>query len=123
MNTVLWVIQIVLAVAFAVAGFGKLTQPREKLQQRMDWVEDFPDRTIKLIGAVEVLGAVGLVLPAATGILPWLTPLAAAGLAVVMLLAAATHLRRREYPMIVVNLVLFALSAFVAWQRFGPEAF
>ena len=123
MNTVLWVIQIGLALAFVAAGFGKLTQPREKLQQRMDWVEDFPERTIKLIGAAEVLGAVGLVVPAATGILPWLTPLAAACLAVVMLLAAATHARRREYPMIAVNLVLFALSAFVAWQRFGPKAF
>jgi hypothetical protein len=72
---------------------------------------------------VELLAAIGLVLPAATGILPWLTPLAAAGLALVMLLAAITHLRRKEPRAVVVNAVLFALSAFVAWQRFGLQSF
>lgn len=123
MNTTLWVIQIVLAVVFAGAGVGKLTQPREKLVERMAWAEDFTDAQVKGIGAVELLGAIGLVLPAATGILTWLTPLAAAGLAVTMLLAALVHVRRKEMPFVAVNLVLAALAAFVAWQRFGPQAF
>ena len=123
MNTTLWVIQIVLALAFLAAGAGKLTQPREKLVERMAWAEDFSPGTIKLIGAVEVLGAVGLVLPALTGVLVWLTPLAAAGLAVTMVLAAVVHVRRGETQMVVVNLVLGLLAAFVAWQRFGPQAF
>ena len=123
MNIALWIIQIVLAVAFALAGIGKLTQPTEKLQERMGWVDDFSPGTVKLIGAAEVLAAIGLVLPAATGILPWLTPLAALGLVVIMLLAVPVHLRRHEAPMAAVNVVLALLAAFVAWQRFGPNAF
>lgn len=123
MNTVLWILQIVLAVAFGLAGFGKLTQPREKMQERMGWVEDYSPRTITLIGALEVLAAIGLIVPAATGILPWLTPLAALGLVVIMVLAVPVHLRRNETPMAVVNVVLALLAAFVAWQRFGPNSF
>ena len=123
MNTALWVIQIVLAVFFAGAGLAKLTQPREKLMARMEWAEDFTDGQVKAIGAVELLGAIGLVLPAATGILTWLTPLAAAGLAVTMVLAALVHVRRNELAFVPVNLVLAALAAFVAWQRFGPQSF
>jgi hypothetical protein len=123
MNTVLWVLQIALALAFGLAGIGKLSQPKDKLQERMGWVEDFSPRTVKLIGALELLAALGLVLPAATGILPWLTPLAALGLVVVMALAIPVHLRRGEVPMVAVNVVLGLLAAFVAWQRFGPNAF
>jgi uncharacterized membrane protein YphA (DoxX/SURF4 family) len=123
MNTALWVIQIVLALMFGMAGVMKLSQPRASLQARLPWVEDFSDGTVKLIGAVELLAAIGLVLPAATGILPWLTPLAAAGLALVMVLAAITHVRRKEWQAVVLNAVLFALAAFVAWQRFGPQSF
>lgn len=123
MNTLLWILQIVLAVAFAFAGIGKLTQPREKLAERMGWVEDFSQGTVRLIGALELLAAVGLVLPAATGILPWLTPLAALGLVVVMLLAIPVHVRRHELPNVAVNVVLALVAAFVAWQRFGPHAF
>ena len=123
MNTVLWIVQIVLAAAFGIAGIGKLTQPKEKLQERMGWVEDYSANTVKLIGAAELLAAIGLILPAATGILPWLTPLAALGLVVVMVLAIPVHLRRHETPMVVVNVVLALLAAFVAWQRLGPNAF
>ena len=72
---------------------------------------------LRAIGTWEVLGALGVVLPALTGILPWLTPLAAAGLSVNMGGAMATHLRRKEYPMIVANLVLLALAAFVVYVR------
>lgn len=123
MNTVLWILQIVLAAAFGLAGIGKLTQPKEKLQERMGWVEDYSANTVKLIGTAELLAAIGLILPAATGILPWLTPLAALGLVVIMVLAIPVHLRRHETPMVVVNVVLALLAAFVAWQRFGPNAF
>ncbi len=122
-NTLLWILQIVLAIAFGLAGFGKLTQPREKMQERMGWVEDYSPRTITLIGTLELLAAIGLILPAATGILPWLTPLAALGLVVVMVLAIPVHLRRHEAAMVVVNVVLALVAAFVAWQRFGPNSF
>lgn len=123
MNIVLWVIAGVLAALFAMAGLMKVTQPKEKLAQNMGWVEDFSAGTVKFIGTVEILGAIGLILPAAVGIATILTPLAAAGLAVTMVLAAIVHARRKEYQGIGVNLALFALATFVAVMRFGPQSF
>lgn len=118
MNTVVWIVQILLALAFGMVGIMKLTQPKEKLAQQMKWVENFSPNTVKAIGVVEILGALGLVLPALTGILPILTALAGVGLALTMIGAALTHLRLKEYPNIVVNAVLLALAAFVAYGRF-----
>ncbi len=124
MDVILWVVAGVLAAAFLAAGLMKVTQPRKKLRDSgMPWVEDFSDGAVKGIGALEVLGAIGLILPAALDILPVLVPIAATGLALVMVGAAFTHARRREPQAIAVNLVLLALAAFVAWGRFGPYAF
>ncbi len=118
MGIALWVVQGLLAVAFLGAGATKLSQPKEKLAKNMAWVEDFSPGTVRLIGALEVVGAIGLVLPALTGILPWLTPLAALGLVLTMIGAALTHLRRTEYGNIAVNAVLLVLAAFVVYGRF-----
>jgi uncharacterized membrane protein YphA (DoxX/SURF4 family) len=123
MNVFLWVLQALLALAFLGAGTMKLLQPKKKLQERMAYVEDFSEPTVKFIGAVEALGALGLILPAATGIAPILTPLAATGLAVIMALAVAVHLRRGEAKMTPVNVVLFVIAAIIAWGRFGPYHF
>ncbi|HET7802538.1 MAG TPA: DoxX family protein [Humibacillus xanthopallidus] len=123
MNVVLWIIQGVLAAAFLAAGIMKSTQPKAKLQEKLPWVEDFSQGTVRLIGVVEILAAIGLVLPALTGIAPILTPLAATGLVIVMVLAAGVHVRRKEYSGVVVNAVLLVLAALVAWGRFGPYAF
>jgi hypothetical protein len=117
MGTALWVAQVLLAVAFLGAGATKLSQPKEKLAKNMAWVEDFSQGTVRLIGALEVLGAIGLVLPALTGILPWLTPLAALGLALLMAGAVYTHLRRKEGPAGVPPAVLLLLAALVAVGR------
>src|SRR5680860_699166 len=105
---------------FAFAGVLKATQPREKLMANMPWVEDFSANTVRFIGTMEFLAAVGLILPAVTGIAPVLTPLAATGLAVMMVLAAATHARRKEPQAIAINSVLFIVAVVVAWGRFGP---
>lgn len=123
MNITLWIIAAVLAVVFFMAGLMKAMQPKEKLAANMGWVEDFSAGTVKFIGVVEMLGALGLILPAAFGIAPILTPLAATGLAITMVLAAVVHARRKESQMIVVNVVLLALAAFVAVMRFGSQAF
>jgi uncharacterized membrane protein YphA (DoxX/SURF4 family) len=123
MNTVLWVIQVVLAATFLFAGGSKVARPKEALRQQMAWVDDFSTGTVKLIGTLEILAAIGLILPALTGIAPVLTPLAAVGLVVLMALAAATHLRRKEWTIIPANLVLLVLAAVVAWGRFGPYSF
>lgn len=123
MNVALWIAQVLLALAFLGAGAMKLTQPKEKLEPTIGWVADFSQPAVRLIATAEVLGALGLVLPAATGIATVLTPLAATGLAAVMVGAVITHARRSEPQMIVVNLVLLVIAAFVAWGRFGPYSF
>jgi uncharacterized membrane protein YphA (DoxX/SURF4 family) len=120
MNILLWVIQVVLAVVFVGAGITKASRPKEKLVPQLPWVEDFSASTVRFIGVVEILGGLGLLLPAVTGIAPILTPLAAAGLALVMVLAAITHIRRREPSAVAVNAVLFVLAIVVAVGRFGP---
>ncbi|HET9516556.1 MAG TPA: DoxX family protein [Actinoplanes sp.] len=124
MNVVLWVIAAVLAVAFLGAGALKLLQPKEKLiASGLTWVEDSSAAAVKALGAVEILGAIGLILPALVDIAPILVPLAATGLAVTMIGAAITHFRRGELQSIAVNVVLFVLAAVVAWGRFGDWAF
>jgi uncharacterized membrane protein YphA (DoxX/SURF4 family) len=123
MNVLLWLLQIALAVVFAMAGLTKLTQPRERLASTMGWVQDFSDNTVKTIGTLELLAAVGLILPAWTGIAPVLTPLAATGLVLLMIGAVVTHSRRHERQMMTLNLVLFVLALIVAWGRFGPYAY
>jgi uncharacterized membrane protein YphA (DoxX/SURF4 family) len=117
MGIALWVAQVLLAVAFLGAGATKLMQPKEKLAKNMGWVEDFSQPTVRLIGALEVLGAIGVVLPALTGILPWLTPLAALGLVLLMAGAVYTHLRREEGSAVVPPAVLLLLAALVAVGR------
>ena len=124
MNIALWIAAGVLAAAFLAAGLMKITGKREQMIERMPWVADFPQGQIKAIGAIEVLGALGLILPAVTGIAPILVPLAATGLAITMVLAAIMHLRRGDgFGAVVPNTVLFALAVFVAWGRFGAYAF
>ena len=120
MNVIIWVLQVVLALAFLAAGLTKLTQPRQKLATTMGWVEDFSDPGVRTIGALELLGALGLLLPALTGVATVLVPVAAVGLALLMVGAAATHRRRGELPMIGINAVLLVLAVVVAWARFGP---
>ena len=123
MNAALWAVQVILAIMFMMAGAMKLMRDKEDLVEKMGWVEDFSQSTIRLIGVAELMGAIGLILPALTGIAPILTPLAASGIAAVAMGATVVHIRRREYPMALMTMMLFALSVFVAWGRFGPEAF
>lgn len=118
----LWVAQAMLAFAFLGSGFMKLTTPHEALSAQMRWAADAPAALILFIGAAEVAGALGLILPSITRIQPKLTPLAAAGLATVMVLASGTHLLYGELGMIAVNAVLGGLAAFVAWGRSGAAA-
>jgi putative oxidoreductase len=114
----LWIAQSFTALAFLGAGSLKLTKPIAELATKMSFVPHFPDVAVRAIGAAEVLGAVGLILPMALRIAPWLTPLAAAGLTVLMLGGAATHAALGDPPgAIVPSLVLASLSAWIAWGR------
>jgi uncharacterized membrane protein YphA (DoxX/SURF4 family) len=113
----LWVAQVLLALVFLMAGGTKLTLPMEALSEQMPWVSGAMGGAVRFIGIAEVLGALGLILPAATRIVPRLTGLAALGLTTVMVLAAILHLSRGEAPMVVVNAALGGLGAFIAWGR------
>jgi uncharacterized membrane protein YphA (DoxX/SURF4 family) len=119
MNVFLWIVAIVLAAVFLASGMGKLVRGKEKLAASgQGWVEPFSPPVIRLIGAVEVLGAVGVILPWALDVASVLTPVAALGLFVVMLGAIVTHGRRREFPNVAVNIVLGALALVLAIGRF-----
>ncbi|MGI9003831.1 MAG: DoxX family protein [Pseudonocardia sp.] len=121
MNIVVWILQIVLALAFLASGGMKLARPRPALvASGMGFAEDFSDGAVKGIGALEVLGAIGLILPALTGIAPILTPIAALGLALVMVGAVVVDVRRKDQ--FVPALVLGVLALAVAILRFGPYA-
>jgi DoxX-like family len=118
MNIGLWIVQGLLAFAYVAAGLFKISTPRLKLAEKgMGWTKDFSDTQVKLIGLAELVGAVGLVAPWASGIAPVLTPVAASCLVVIMGGALATHLRRKET--VVPPLILGLLSLAVALGRFG----
>jgi uncharacterized membrane protein YphA (DoxX/SURF4 family) len=113
MNIALWVIQALLAVMYLMAGSMKAFMTA-KAKETLPWAKRHPDNYVRLIGTVEVLGALGLILPMLTGILPWLTPLAAAGLTLVQLLAIfIEHVPNKEYKALPLNLVLLVLAALV----------
>lgn len=111
----LWIVNGVLAAVYLAVGLNKALRSKPALQANaaMAWTEDFPPAAIKLIGVLEVLGALGLVLPLATGIAPVLTPVAAVGLVLLMSGAVATHIRRRETPLPPLVLGLVAVASAV----------
>ena len=118
MNAVLWILQLVLCLKFvSVAYTHGLRADQAKMQRGMQRMGAVARPLLTLIALCAFLGGVGLILPAATGILTWLTPLAAALLALMMLLAVGFHVACRETPNVVVGLILFALAAFVFYGR------
>jgi hypothetical protein len=124
-NLVLWIGQILLALAFLAAGsmhaFGF---EQSSTRPGMTWLAAVGRDRMRIIGVLEILGAIGLVLPAATGVLPWLTPVAATCLAVLMVLAIVLHARRSgEGPNIVLNVVLGVIAALIAYGRFVVAPF
>ncbi|MEA2535233.1 MAG: hypothetical protein QOJ93_3044 [Actinomycetota bacterium] len=123
MDTALWIVQVLIALAFVGAGLIHVTQ-RGRGTGFFAWMSVVPKPALTMIGVLEIAGAAGLVLPPATGIALWLTPLAAALLALVVVFAAVFHLRRVGEGMnAVTNLVLAALAAFVAYGRLVLEPY
>lgn len=117
MNIALWIAQGLLAAMYLMAGTMKTFQT-EKIRPTMTWTQGRSDAFIRFVGMAELLGAFGLILPLFTGILPWLTILAAIGLTIIQVLAIfSEHLPRKEYNIIPVNIVLLALAIFVIIGR------
>jgi hypothetical protein len=126
MNVALWVAAGLLAVVFVVSGAVKLLVPKEKiaaLHAAGEWTRDFSPGALRAIAVVELLGAIGLILPAALNIAPMLVPIAASGAVLLFIGAAIMRLRRGERATIVVDLLYLALAAFVVAGRFGPWSF
>ncbi len=123
MNIVLWILQALLAGLFGMSGAMKASSSKDAIKekggQNMAWVDSLSDSNVKIIGILEVLAAIGLILPQVTGVLPWLTPLAAVGLVLTMIGAMALHAKRGDgAPAIIANAVLLLVAAFVALGRF-----
>ena len=116
MGIAVWILQFLLAIAFCAAGLMKLLRPKDELRERMAWVEGVTPRGIKLVGLIELLGGLGLVLPALTGIAPILTLLAAIGLALVMVAAIIVHRRIGDpVPQMIPALLLLVLLLLCIW--------
>jgi hypothetical protein len=126
MNVALWVVAGLLAVVL-LGSSAKMFVPKAKMAGMLGgqsrWVEGFSPGALKALGVLELLGAVGLILPAALDIAPVLVPLAASGAVLLFVGAVIMRLRRGERATIAVDLVCLAMAAFVAWGRFGPESF
>ena len=115
----LWIATGLLALVFLAAGVTKSTTPREKLVPKMAYMADLSDGQARTVGILEFLGALGLVLPAATGILPWLTPVAAFALALTMAGGAALHIKRKESFVPALVLGILALVVGIGWVLIG----
>lgn len=114
----LWVVQVLLALFFLMAGFNHGIRPIEEAVKTSTWITSIPAALARFIGFAELAGAIGLILPAVTRIKPWLTPLAAVGLAIIMGLAIPFHILRGEANVIGIHAIVVALSVFVAWGRY-----
>lgn len=123
MTIALWVVQGLLALLFLYAGISKASLPLSTVKKIFPWANDVPSRLTRFIGLSELFGALGLILPAVTGILPWLTFAAAIGLVLVMLSAAFFHGSRREFSGIGLNVVLLGLLLFVVISRWVVAPF
>ena len=124
MNAVLWVGQVLVALVFLGAGYShSFGYTKSSENPRMIWMKAMSPAVVRTIGILEILGSIGLILPAVTGIWPWLTSLAALLLGVVMVLAAGFHLSRREYPAVVFNAVLALLALGIAFGRLVVSPF
>jgi uncharacterized membrane protein YphA (DoxX/SURF4 family) len=113
----LWALQIVVSALFLLAGYGHLIA-YARTREKIAWIRDVPEPVVRAIGVAELAGAVGVVAPHATGILPWLTPVAAAGLALLMLGAVGFHVRRKEWGYVGLVGTQALLAAIVAYGRY-----
>ena len=115
-NIALWLAQGFLALIFIWAAYTKLFQPLEEAAKMLPWAKDNPG-LVKFTGIVELLAVLGIILPSALRIQPWLTVYAAYGIIVLMISAAVFHISRGEASLIGMNIFFLLLAAFVAWGR------
>lgn len=117
LRLMLWAVQVLLALFFLMAGYSHALVPYEQIAQQATWMKDVPHALGRFIGYAEMAGGLGLIIPAAIRIAPWLTPLATLGLATIMILAIPFHIVRGEASVVWMHALLAALALFVAWGR------
>ncbi|MFF3562151.1 DoxX family protein [Streptomyces sp. NPDC002574] len=115
MHVAYWIVAGLLALFYAYAGGKKLLQTRERLRPMMGWVDRVPMPLVRVIGGLEVLGALGLVLPPLTGVAPGLAIAAAVGLVLIQIGGTVLHLSRGEVRVIGLNIVLLLAAAAAVW--------
>ncbi|MBH28301.1 MAG: hypothetical protein CL789_03590 [Chloroflexi bacterium] len=118
MHVTLWVLQIILGICFMALGIMHFTIP-PNLPQQMNWFYELSPFLHYFSGSAEILGSLGLILPGITKIQTRLTPLAGLGLALLMIGAAGYHIIRGEIQSLPTNIVLFAISAYIAYGRWN----
>lgn len=125
MNLSLWIAAGLLAAVALVGGITKTFVPKTKLAVARggEWTAGASVGFVKTLGVLELLAAVGLILPAITNIAPVMVPITAVCWVLLMIGAMITHGRLRQYEFVVLNLAYLALAVFIAWGRFGPESF
>lgn len=125
MNLALWITTGLLAVVSLASGIIKTFIPVEKLakQPGAKWVENASASFVRTIGVLEILAAIGLIVPALVNVAPIMVPVTAVCWMLLMIGAMITHLRLGEFKLVAANLLYFAMAAFIAWGRFGPESF
>lgn len=115
MRVAYWIVAALLALFYLYAGGIKVARSRDDLRPMMGWVDSVPLRLVRTIGVLEVLGALGLILPPLTGIAAGLALAAATGLALIQVGGMSLHLRRGEAAVIWLNIVLLALAGVAIW--------
>ncbi|QPZ39585.1 DoxX family protein [Paramicrobacterium chengjingii] len=126
MDIALWIIAGMLAIAFGTGGASQILLTKERyraLASSQHWVDDFGAGHIKAIGTIKLVGVIGLILPPLVGIAPFLSPLAACGLMLVMAGAATTRFRRSEWALMAGDVAYLAAFAIIAWGRFALVPF
>jgi hypothetical protein len=122
MNIALWIVAGLFGLAYIVGGILKIAMPHERYAAKNLWAQDFSPGNLKSMGVIEIFGGIGLILPGLLDVAPVLVPVAASGLALYMAGAVTERVRRGEWPHLLGDLVFLSAMLFVAWGRFGPEA-
>jgi len=117
LNIALWVVQVLTAALMALASYIKLATPIAELSVQMKWTGEVPSYVVRLLGVIDLLGGVGVILPALLKIKPQLTSLAATGVVLLMISAIAFHVSRGEESVIGFNIMIMVMAGFVAWGR------
>lgn len=123
MSIALWIIAGIFAIAFTAGGIIKLTWSFDRYAAKLHWPADFSPGKVKFMGIVEVLGGLGLILPAFVAPIAGLVPVAASGMALYMSGAVTERIRRSEFKDLLGDLLFLAAMLFLAWGRFALSPF